>query len=85
MAKYKIDIKDSAIKEIKKLPSKDIKKILGKISALGNQPRPQNCIKLSADDKYRIRIGVYRILYEIKDNLLAVIIVKVGHRKDVYK
>ncbi len=85
MGKYKIEIKKSAVKEIKKLPGKDIKKILEKISSLADDPRPQNCIKLSADKKYRIRIGAYRILYEIKDKLLVVIVVKVAHRKDVYR
>ncbi len=84
MVKYKIEIKRSAIKEIKKLPSKDLKKILAKISSLADNPRPKGCVKLSADEKYRIRIGVYRILYEIKDKLLVIIVVKVAHRKDVY-
>lgn len=85
MAKFKIEIKKSAVKEIKKLPVKDIKKILEKISSLADNPRPQNSIKLSADEKYRMRIGVYRILYEIKDELLVVIVVKVAHRKDIYR
>ena len=84
MVKYKIEIKRSAIKEIKKLPSKDLKKILAKISSLEDNPRPKGCVKLSTDEKYRIRIGVYRILYEIKDKLLVIIVVKVAHRKDVY-
>ena len=84
MVKYKIEIKRSAVKEIKKLPSKDLKKILAKISSLADNPRPKGCVKLSADEKYRIRIGVYRILYEIIDKLLVIIVVKVAHRKDVY-
>lgn len=84
MARYKIEIKRSAVKEIKKLPSKDLGKIAAKISSLAENPRPKGCVKLSADEKYRIRVGVYRILYEIKDNLLVIIIVKVAHRKDIY-
>ena len=84
MAKYKIEIKRSAVKEIRKLPSRDLKKILAKISSLANNPRPKGCVKLSADDKYRIRVGVHRILYEIKDKRLVIIVVKVAHRKDVY-
>ena len=84
MAKYKIEIKRSAAKEIKKLPQKDLKKILSKILSLADNPRPDGCLKLSADEKYRIRIGNYRILYEIQDMLLIVIVVKVAHRKDVY-
>ena len=84
MAKYKIEIKRSAVKEIKKLSSKDVGKILIKISSLAENPRPKGCVKLSADEKYRIRVGVYRILYEIKDKHLVIIVVKVAHRKDVY-
>ena len=84
MAKYKIEIKRSAVKEIKKLPSKHLKKILAKISSLSDNPRPNGCVKLSTDEKYRVRVGVYRILYEIKDKLLVIIVVKIAHRKDVY-
>ena len=84
MAKYKIEIKKSAAKEIKKLPRQDLKKILSKISSLADNPRPDGCVKLSADEKYRIRVGVYRVLYKIQDMLLIVTVVKVAHRKDVY-
>jgi len=79
MAKYKIEIKRSAVKEIKKLPSEDLKRVLEKISSLSDNPRPIGCVKLSADEKYRICVGVYRILYEIKDRLLVIIVVKVAH------
>ena len=84
MAKYKIEIKRSAVKEIKKLPRKDIGKVLQKIYSLAENPRPAGCLKLSVEEKYRIRFGVYRILYEIQDDLLLVIVVKVAHRKNVY-
>ncbi len=84
MVNYKIEIKRSAVKEIKKLPLRDLKKILVKISELASNPRSYGCMKLSADEKYRVRVGVYRILYEIKDKLLIIIVVKVAYRKDVY-
>jgi len=84
MEKYKIEIKRSAVKEIKKSPSKDLKKILVKISSLAENPRPKGCVKLSADEKYRVRVEIYRILYEVKDKHLIVIVVKIAHRKDVY-
>jgi mRNA interferase RelE/StbE len=84
MAKYKIEIKRSAVKEIKRLPQNDLKKIISKISSLANNPRPDGCVKLSADEKYRIRVGNYRVLYEIRDLLLIVTVVKIAHRKDVY-
>lgn len=84
MAKYKIQIKRSAAKEIKKISKQYLKKILLKIGELADNPRPDGCIKLTNEEKYRIRVGVYRILYEIKENILTIIIVKAGHRKDVY-
>ncbi len=85
MAKYKIKIKKTALKEIRSLPKKAIKIILKKINSLIDNPRPLDCKKLCAQEKYRIRVGNYRILYSIEDNVLTVYIVKVGHRKDVYR
>ena len=84
MAKYKIEIKKSAIKELESIPSKDLKRIVEKIKLLAENPRPSGCLKLSGEERYRIRQGKYRILYAIKDDILTVYIVKVGHRKDVY-
>jgi mRNA interferase RelE/StbE len=84
MAKYKIEIKRSAAKEINKLPDKEIKRVLKIIDSLAENPRPAGSLKLSNDDKYRIRFGVYRLVYEIFDDLLLIIVVKVAHRKDVY-
>lgn len=85
MAKYKIQIKTSAVKELNKLPKKDLKKVVVKIQALSENPRPPGCEKLSADEKYRIRHGNYRIIYSIEDDILIVFVVKIGHRKDIYK
>jgi len=85
MAKYKIEIKKTAAKEIKKLPATDLKKVLQLIDTLVENPRPAGCLKLSNDEKYRIRFGVYRLLYDIYDDRLLIIVVKVAHRKDVYR
>ncbi len=85
MAKYKIEIKKSAVQEIKKLPSRELKNILAKIDSLADSPRGPDTVKLSAEEKYRVRVGDYRILYMIEDAVLTVYVVKVGHRKDVYK
>ena len=85
MAKYKIQIKPSAVKELNKLPKKDLKKVIIKIQALSEDPRPNDCEKLSGDEKYRIRHGNYRIVYAIQDEILVVYVVKIGHRKDIYK
>jgi len=85
MGKYKVLIKRSAAKEIKKLPKKDLKRILTKIEGLSRNPRPWDCRKLSAGEKYRIRYGAYRILYTIEDEILIVYVVKVGHRREIYR
>lgn len=85
MVKYKIEFKKSAVKELNELESKVIKRIISKIKALSSNPRPEGCIKLTAEERYRIRIGNYRILYEIIDELLIIYVVKVAHRKDAYK
>lgn len=85
MGKYRVEIKKSAVKEIEHLPRRDIKAVLEKIESLSENPRPHDCKKLSAQEKYRVRCGNYRILYSIDDDILIVFVVKVGHRKDVYR
>ena len=86
MAKYKIFVKASAAKEIEKIPTKkDRRRIIKKIKSLSDNPRPGGSVKLSGEDKYRLRRGNYRIIYSIEDDKLIVHIVKVGHRKDVYR
>ncbi len=85
MAKYKIEIKRSASKELNSLPNKEIKKIINSINQLIENPRPINSKKLSASERYRLRVGDYRILYEIEDLVLIVYIIKIAHRKDVYR
>ena len=85
MARYRIEIKRSAVKEIKKLSSPDLKKVLAKIESLAENPRPPDSAKLTGDEKYRVRCGDYRILYLVQDDVLIVMVVKVGHRKDVYR
>ena len=85
MASYSIEIKKSASKEIAKLPKVQLQRVVTKIQALSTNPRPEGCKKLSADEKYRIRVGDYRILYSIEDHQLIIYVVKVGHRKDAYR
>ena len=86
MAKYRILIKPSAVKEIEAIsPKKDRQRLVGRISKLADNPRPPGCEKLSGQEKYRIRQGRYLIVYSIKDQDLIVYVVKVGHRKDVYR
>ena len=85
MAKYKIEIKRSASKELNSLPNKEIKKIINSIKQLIENPRPINSKKLSASERYRLGVGNYRILYEIEDLILIVYIIKIAHRKEVYR
>ncbi len=85
MANYSIQIKKSATKEMAKLPKVYLQRIVEKIQALSTNPRPEGCKKLSADEKYRIRVGNYRILYSIEEHQLVIYVVKIGHRKEVYR
>ena len=87
MARYRIVIKPSATKEIAAVgQKKDRQRIVLRIQSLGENPRPFGCEKLSGSlDRYRVREGNYRILYSVDDEKLVVDVVKVGHRKDVYR
>ena len=85
MAAYKIFFKKSVEKDFNVIPKKDLKKILERIEALAADPRPSGCEKLTGQQRYRLRQGRYRILYSIQDDELTVWVVKVGHRKDVYR
>jgi mRNA interferase RelE/StbE len=84
MAKYKIIFKKSVLKDLKPIPTADIKKILACIDTLADNPMAQGCIELTGKDQYRIRLGNYRIVYEIQNDILVVLIIKVGHRSSVY-
>jgi mRNA interferase RelE/StbE len=85
MAEYEIYFKESVEKDFLKIPKKDIRKILSRIESLAQDPGPPGYEKLSGQEKYRIRQGLYRIIYSIQDKELTVWVVKVGHRKDVYR
>ena len=85
MAAYSVFFRKSVWKDFQPIPKKDLKRILDRIAALAIEPRPQGCEKLSGQEQYRIRHGRYRIVYSIQDDELTVWVVKVGHRKDVYR
>ncbi len=85
MANYKLVFKKSVSKDLRPLPKIDVTLILKRIKALQDNPRPEGSEKLSGQERYRIRQGVYRIIYEVADELLVVTVVKVGHRKHIYK
>ena len=85
MASYELIFRKSIAKDLRVFPKRDIKRIMQRIRSLANDPRPPGCERLSGRERYRIRQGDYRIIYAIEDNRLTVLIVKVGHRSDVYR
>lgn len=85
MENYKILIRKSAAKELESLPKRDLQRVVARIQSLAKNPRPTGAEKLAGDDRYSIRQGNYRIIYSIQDNELTVWIVKVGHRRKVYR
>lgn len=85
MAKYKLLFKSSVTKDFRQIPNFDVAAIVQRIGALADDPRPNGCEKLSGQERYRVRQGNYRIIYEIVDDQLVVTVVKIGHRREVYK
>ncbi len=85
MAAYSIFFKDSVRKELAAIPKGDLQRIMERIGTLAENPRPMGCEKLSGQEKYRLRQGNYRIVYSIQDSQLTVWVVKVGHRREVYR
>ncbi|MFT5397813.1 MAG: mRNA interferase RelE/StbE [Planctomycetota bacterium] len=85
MASYSLAFKKSVAKDLGTIPNDDIKRILNRIESLCENPRVKGCVKLSGEEKYRVRQGVYRIIYEIQDKELIIMVVKVAHRSHVYK
>lgn len=85
MGRYKVEFKQSVAKDLRAIPNADVKRILERITLLAEEPRPAGCSKLSGQERYRVRQGDYRIVYEIRDAVLVVLVVKVGHRREVYE
>ena len=85
MAEYEILFIESVYKDLKKIPKADLRKILSRIKKLSDDPRPAGCEKLTGQERYRLRQGRYRIVYSIQDDKLTICVVKVGHRKDIYR
>lgn len=85
MASYRLLFKQSVAKDLRLLPKADVARVLRRIEALAENPRPSGCEKLSGQEKYRVRQGVYRIVYQVDDEQRVVLVVKVGHRRDVYR
>ncbi|MGJ8640403.1 MAG: type II toxin-antitoxin system RelE family toxin [Opitutaceae bacterium] len=85
MASYKIEFSKRVRKDFKKIPTHDAKRILNAIQLLASDPLPQNSKKLKGEELFRIRIGNYRVIYSIEDSKMIIFVIKLGHRKDIYK
>ena len=82
---YSVGVERKAQKQIARLSSEMQDRIEAALGALAYDPRPPGCVKLTGRDDYRVRVGDYRILYDIEDDRLTVVVVKVGDRKEIYK
>ncbi len=85
MDEFEIFFKESVWKDVRKIPKKDLRSILERVKSLATNPRPPGCEKLTGQDRYRLKQGRYRIVYSIQDNELTVWVVKIAHRKHVYR
>jgi mRNA interferase RelE/StbE len=83
MAGYSLFFKESVRKDFDSIPKSDLQRIMERIASFADNPRPPGSEKLSGEEKYRIRQGNYRIIYAIEDGQLIVMVVKVGHRREV--
>jgi mRNA interferase RelE/StbE len=85
MGRYSLLLKESAAAELERIPKKDLQRLIRRIEALGDEPRPRGCEKLSSRELYRVRQGDYRIVYSIDDAKRVVEVFKIGHRSEVYR
>ena len=85
MASYRVVVTASAVKELFAIPKKDRRRVTSRIQSLSSDPRPIGCEKLSGEERYRVRQGDYRIVYSVDGSTATVDVVKIGHRKKVYR
>ena len=86
MSEYRIEVSATAERQLRRLQRADQIRIVRAIGALAREPRPRGCRRLRGyDDVYRIRLGAFRILYSVEDTRVLVMVLKIGHRKDIYR
>ena len=85
MARYELLYLPSIAKDLRGLPKADVRRILARTERLRDDPYPPNALKLEGEDRYRVRQGNYRILYSVDDGRVIIYIIKIGHRRDVYR
>jgi mRNA interferase RelE/StbE len=85
VSRFRIELRPAAIKALRKVDPQDRPRIRGAIALLGDDPRPPGARALQGRDGFRVRVGDYRIIYTIHDDILVVVVVTVGHRRDIYE
>lgn len=86
MNRYRVEVARRAIKALAGLPRQEQQRVRAAIDLLSDSPRPPGCTKLTGeDDTYRVRVGVYRIVYEVFDDRLLIHVIRIGHRRDIYR
>lgn len=86
MSHYEVEVARRAVKALARLPRREQQRVRAAIDLLADEPRPPGCVALKGEDRaYRVRVGDYRIVYEVHDDRLVVLVIRVGHRRDVYK
>jgi mRNA interferase RelE/StbE len=85
MARFELRFKPSVAKDLRGIPKADVRRLLKRIEALRDEPRPPGCEKLTGRELYRIRQGAYRVVYSVDDAEVVIEVIKVGHRREVYR
>ncbi|TFC73604.1 plasmid stabilization protein [Cryobacterium sp. TMS1-20-1] len=85
MSKYRNELRPAAVESLRRIDPQDRGRVQGAIALLGEDPRPPGARALQGRDGYRVRVGSYRIIYTIRNDILVVVVVTVGHRRDVYQ
>lgn len=85
MGRFEIRILPSVRKDLRGIPNEALRRILSTIEELAKNPRPSGCKRLTSSNLFRLRVGAYRIVYEVRDAEVVVVVVKVGHRREVYR
>lgn len=84
MSRYRIEVRPAALRALRKIDHRDRKRVQGAIALLGEDPRPPAATRLRGRDGLRVRVGDYRIIYTVDDGVLVVVVVTLGHRREVY-
>ena len=85
MGRYKLVFRRSVAKDLRRLPNKDVARVMKRIDELSENPRDFGCEKLTEQERYRVRQRDYRIIYEIHDDAIVIEIVQIGHRREIYR